>query len=173
MRASSDRKKLSIAHLTFTSTGGAGIATQSIHYALLSLGEQSCMIMNDLAQILDLGKPVIWTMHDMQAVTGGCHYFSNCTNWLDRCDDCPQVNPSMRRYPKLAFNFKQDYLNRSNLVSVAPSENCRTIISRSPLYSKGTLETIHNAIDVDAFYPSNTLPIRNELGIDGDTLVIF
>jgi hypothetical protein len=37
-------------------------------------------------------KPVVWTLHDMWAFTGGCHYSENCDRYIDNCGACPQLH---------------------------------------------------------------------------------
>jgi hypothetical protein len=39
----------------------------------------------DLAKI---NKPIIWTLHDMWAFTGGCHYDEGCGAYMDKCGKC-------------------------------------------------------------------------------------
>jgi glycosyltransferase involved in cell wall biosynthesis len=33
--------------------------------------------------------PVVWTMHDMNPFTGGCHYTGGCERYRERCGGCP------------------------------------------------------------------------------------
>jgi len=33
--------------------------------------------------------PVVWTMHDMNPFTGGCHYTGGCERFRDKCGGCP------------------------------------------------------------------------------------
>ena len=34
---------------------------------------------------------IVWTLHDMNAFTGGCHYDLGCGRYLSQCGDCPQL----------------------------------------------------------------------------------
>ncbi|MEA3224255.1 MAG: polysaccharide pyruvyl transferase family protein, partial [Thermodesulfobacteriota bacterium] len=36
------------------------------------------------------GKPIIWTLHDMNPFTGGCHYAGDCKKYIKGCGACPQ-----------------------------------------------------------------------------------
>ena len=36
-------------------------------------------------------KPVIWTLHDMNPFTGGCHYSGDCVQFEIDCHKCPQI----------------------------------------------------------------------------------
>src|SRR5690606_4087025 len=43
-------------------------------------------------------KPVVWTLHDMQALTGHCAYSMSCDLWKSGCGHCPdlQAYPSIQ-----------------------------------------------------------------------------
>jgi hypothetical protein len=36
-----------------------------------------------------LHKPIVWTLHDMNPFTGGCHYAGNCKKYMKDCGACP------------------------------------------------------------------------------------
>src|SRR5690606_3664079 len=42
-----------------------------------------------LAQLDELEKPVIWTFHDSNAFTGGCHVRYSCEHFHQQCGNCP------------------------------------------------------------------------------------
>lgn len=48
----------------------------------------------DLKKLLDQipkSKPVVATMHDMNFITGGCHYPGGCRHYVESCQRCPQL----------------------------------------------------------------------------------
>ncbi len=36
-------------------------------------------------------KPIVWTLHDMNPFTGGCHYAGDCEKYKTDCHHCPQL----------------------------------------------------------------------------------
>ena len=36
--------------------------------------------------------PIVWTLHDMNPLTGGCHYSGGCTRFINGCGSCPQLS---------------------------------------------------------------------------------
>ena len=42
-------------------------------------------------------KPLVWTLHDMQAFTGGCHYAHACNHNRVLCTPCPILQASNRK----------------------------------------------------------------------------
>ena len=102
---------------------------------------------------------IVWTMHDVWAITGHCCYFNkvNCEKWKTQCYNCPLK----KEYPKsLIFdNSKKNYekkkkiftsLNKEQLIIVTPSIWIKGIIENSFL-SKYQIINIYNGIDLDKF----------------------
>lgn len=44
-----------------------------------------------IMKLLLLGKPIVWTMHDFNPITGGCHYPDECVGYMGDCSECPQL----------------------------------------------------------------------------------
>ena len=55
---------------------------------LLNWVNQGMLSLKGIQRILDLNKPVIWTMHDMWCMTGICHHAGECNHFHDKCGDC-------------------------------------------------------------------------------------
>ena len=49
---------------------------------------QGMLSLNDIKHIVNSGKPIVWTMHDMWPCTGICHHARECTNYQDECHNC-------------------------------------------------------------------------------------
>ncbi|MCM1370090.1 MAG: glycosyltransferase [Candidatus Amulumruptor caecigallinarius] len=50
---------------------------------------QGMLSLNGVDHILAMGKPVVWTMHDMWNFTGICHHAGSCRHYLEKCGCCP------------------------------------------------------------------------------------
>ncbi|RYD86423.1 MAG: glycosyl transferase group 1, partial [Sphingobacteriales bacterium] len=75
-----------------TANAGNDIAAEAIidnadvlHLNWTNAGFQS---INNLKQLFALNKPVVWTLHDMWAFTGGCHYSGGCDHFVNQCGNC-------------------------------------------------------------------------------------
>lgn len=107
--------------------------------------------------LVQLDKPVIWTLHDCWALSGHCVYVGDCPKWRTGCGDCPKTH----LYPKAlidqsARNLKQKQLLFTlpeNLTVVTPSDWLAGLVRRSFL-SKYPVQVIQNGIDLDIFKPS-------------------
>lgn len=56
---------------------------------MLNWVNQGLLSLKGVRKILALGKPVIWTMHDMWNFTGICHHAGLCDGYKNACGDCP------------------------------------------------------------------------------------
>lgn len=52
-----------------------------INQGMLSLG--------DIKRLGELGKPLLWVMHDMWNCTGACHFTTTCERYKTLCSSCP------------------------------------------------------------------------------------
>ena len=44
-----------------------------------------------LRSLLTLDKPIVWTLHDLEPFTGGCHFPAGCSAFQASCTGCPQL----------------------------------------------------------------------------------
>jgi glycosyltransferase involved in cell wall biosynthesis len=121
-------------------------------------------------------KPLVWTIHDPWAMTGGCLYSFDCTRWLTGCAPrCPYPRrKSLWQHHIPAFHWKikkQIYL-RSNLSLVIASKWMQDRIQRSPLLQHLPCHLIPFGIDLDTFRSISKSEARNKLGICPDQKVI-
>ena len=44
-----------------------------------------------IGEVAKIKSPIVWTLHDMWAFTGGCHYAGDCIGYRNSCGNCPQL----------------------------------------------------------------------------------
>ena len=95
-------------------------------------------------------KPVVWTLHDMNAYTGGCHYSMGCEKFTRECFDCPQLLPSSDfDLANANFLIKQRALRPVwKLQIVAPSQWLVDCAGRSALFKPFDRQLIRYGLDV-------------------------
>jgi glycosyltransferase involved in cell wall biosynthesis len=120
------------------------------------------------------GLPVIWTLHDLIPVTGGCHYPGECDGFTKACGHCPQQkHPGRTDATHKFFRLKERLYQRANLHLVGNSEWTTAQARRSGLaqYAQ-SIRTIHYGLDPQQFKPVDKQAARQALGIAADKLVI-
>jgi glycosyltransferase involved in cell wall biosynthesis len=132
------------------------------------------MNLSNIEKLAKLGKPVIFFMHDMWAITGGCHHSFTCEKYKKACYDC-QMFPenTLIDWPSLEFRKKLKFYSKySNLYFLSPSKwlyNCARI---SFLTKDKPLYYIPNIISSKLFKPIDKNAARHILNINPDETVI-
>lgn len=130
---------------------------------------------------LDLAKasflknsPVIWTLHDMNPFTGGCHHSFGCEGFIASCEECPAVRSFATKLPPARLSQKIDhYKTWRNLRVVAPSAWMAKEAARSSAFHETPVIVIPNPIDPLFFQPSpNSSGIEASIP-DDNTVVIL
>lgn len=125
-----------------------------------------------LATLLALGKPVVWTLHDFRAFTGGCHFPAGCTGYERDCFPCPQLRSDRLALPRRNLQDQQEILSGANLMLVTPSQWLAQCARQSIIFGKVREEVIPYGCDTTAYYPVAKSEARRALGITNDAFCI-
>lgn len=103
--------------------------------------------------------PVVWTFHDVWALTGQCPAFEmvNCNKWIDGCHNCPQYKNEPKSLlfdtSRLMWNRKRKlFTDFNNLTIATPSKWTEKMVSLS-YFKNNEIHTIYNGIDLSVFNP--------------------
>jgi glycosyltransferase involved in cell wall biosynthesis len=118
--------------------------------------------------------PIVWTLHDMNPLTGGCHYTGGCEAFHTACGNCPQLAArGPRDLAQRGFEVKRQALAGKNLNIVANSTWLERHARRSALFADAsTFQTIHYGLDVELYAPRPKAAAKRELGLPADHVVI-
>jgi glycosyltransferase involved in cell wall biosynthesis len=122
--------------------------------------------------------PVVWTLHDMNPFTGGCHYDLGCSRYVERCGSCPQLGSKseidLSRKVWLLKNRIYQHACQKRLHVVVPSRWLGNEAGRSSLFSEAPITLIPNGVDVNVFDQYDSTGIRDVFGISrSDKVVLF
>lgn len=107
-----------------------------------------------LRALFDLGKPIVWTIHDQWAFTGGCHYSRTCSRYQTHCHTCPYLKkPSERDLSYRLFEQKKQLFAQYMPHFVPPSQWLGDDLRRSTLLQNAPMTIIPNTIDQAVFCP--------------------
>lgn len=120
------------------------------------------------------GMPLVWSLHDLIPITGGCHYPGRCDHFTRQCGNCPQQrNPAPRDDTYKFFRIKDRCYSEKNLHLVGNSEWTTSQIRRSGLARHAkSIHTIHYGLDVEEYKSVDKLCARRALGIPDDRFVV-
>lgn len=126
----------------------------------------------NIAWLTNCGKPVVFTIRDMNPLTGGCHFFHGCDNWRNDCLPCPQFRPADVPLPHVQFDYKRLNWNFDNIAVVTLSDHTRRIVEQSPLFGGCRIQTIPNPVDFTVFHPIEQETARRTFELPADRKII-
>lgn len=127
---------------------------------LISWINQGMLSLKGIRHLASLGKPVIWTMHDMWCMTGICHHAYECTRYREQCGRCPFLHSHIKNdLSHRVWHRKDKLYNRTDLVFVAVSRWLAEKAAESSLLSNRDIRVIPNAFPVESFLvaPTHTI----------------
>lgn len=128
--------------------------TEIIHLHWINFGFLSINSINRLGKTK---KPVVWTLHDMWAFTGGCHHAGSCENYQNSCGNCIEFlkKPYGTDLSNQIWEEKKNTFVNLNLTIVTCSEWLANRARKSSLLKDKNIITIPNPIDTALFEPKN------------------
>jgi glycosyltransferase involved in cell wall biosynthesis len=128
-----------------------------------------------LGQIPKFQSPVVWTLHDMWAFTGGCHYDDACGRYREGCGACPQLNSRASfDLSRWTWRRKSGLWAGLNLTLVCPSRWMADCAGRSALFRGRRIEVIPNGLDLAGFKPMDKAFCKRLLGFpENKRMILF
>ncbi|RFZ94845.1 glycosyltransferase [Mucilaginibacter conchicola] len=129
---------------------------------------------NSIQQILELNKPVVFFLHDMWSITGGCHQAFTCEKYMSHCHNCPMF-PGEKNHDLSWKGFEKKmklYSAFQNIYFMSPSKWLLDCIKQSALTRNKPMYLVRNALDQTIFKPANKREAKAFLNIDPDETVI-
>ena len=136
---------------------------------------QGMLSLDGIRKILNSGKPVVWTMHDIWPATAICHITHGCSNFKSVCRECQYMygNSGYCDLAHAVWQRKQRMLQGQHLHFVACSRWLAGEARKSALLRGQTVASIPNPIDTTLFCKSSTEDARKRLGLPLDKRVIL
>ena len=127
---------------------------------------------SSLAALAALGKPMVWTLHDMRPLTGGCHFSAGCEGFTRDCTPCQQL----RRDPlhTASRSLADQRAVAADISVVAPSRWLAECARRSAIFAGSRVEVIPYGINTAEFFPMPRAEARAQLGLPAERpLILF
>jgi glycosyltransferase involved in cell wall biosynthesis len=114
-------------------------------------------------------KPIVWTLHDMWAFTGGCHYSGQCERYTNSCGACPQLESEQEwDLSRWIWKRKAKSWKNLNLTLLTPSQWLADCARRSSLFYGLRIEVIPNSLDTTCYKPVDPKLARYLLNLPQD-----
>ena len=136
---------------------------------------QGFLSLSDIKKLIDTGKPIVLTMHDMWSFTGICHYSAECDNYSNACENCFLLGSKKTTdLSTKIFRRKQIeiYSKPVNLIGCSKWISDKAKLSR--LTQNSRVLSIPNPIDTDVFRKNDKIQARENLNLPlGKKLILF
>jgi len=123
------------------------------------------------------GRQLVWTLHDMNPFSGGCHFDNHCARFQDQCGRCPQLGSTSESdlsheiWCRKKMSFEN--IGPGGLQLVSPSRWLAEVTRKSSLLGNWPCTTIPNGLDTDVYAPAGMSSARDKLGLPHDARIVL
>jgi len=128
-----------------------------------------------IEEVAKINAPIVWTLHDMWAFTGGCHTAYECQNYRTGCGNCSQLVGSAPQDISARVNRKkQRAWANVPMTVVCPSRWLADCARSSAVLKEKSIEVIGYTFDPGIFKPIDPIVARRAFNLPADKqLVLF
>lgn len=136
---------------------------------------QGMLSLDDIRRILQSGKRVVWTMHDIWPATAICHVALECRRYEEHCCHCRLLPDGGcdNDFAAEVWRRKERMLSGQHLTFVACSEWLASEARKSALLKGHTVVSIPNPIDTHIYHPTDKQKAREMMGLPAEGFVIL
>ena len=132
---------------------------------------QGFLSLSDINKISALGKPIIWTMHDMWPFTSVCHYAGECHEFQNKCEKCNMLDSKC--LVKRTFDNKFKLYSNTNVTFVGCSNWISNLAKSSFLIKDKPIFSVPNTIDINKFKRIDKNEAKRKVGFDINKIYIL
>ena len=135
-----------------------------------------CGGMIKIEEISRIKAPIVWSLHDMWAFTGGCHYDEECRRYEKECGNCPILGSDKEKdlSKKIFYHKEKAFTNKKDMTIIGLSRWLNEASKSSNLLKDKKHINLPNPINTDVFQPFNKEKSRKLWSLPQDKkLVLF
>ena len=122
----------------------------------------------------EFNKPIVWTLHDMSAFTGGFCYSQECDRYTKSCGNCLILGHN-KSWDLSRWVWQRKAKARQNLklTVVTPSQWLADSAKSSSLFKNSDIRVIPCGLDSGTYKPCDRQTARNILNLPQDRQLIL
>jgi glycosyltransferase involved in cell wall biosynthesis len=122
----------------------------------------------------EFNKPIVWTLHDMSAFTGGCYYSQECDGYTKSCGNCLILGHNKSwNLSRWVWQRKAKAWQNLKLTIVTFSKWLAKSAKSSSLFKNSDIRVIPNGLDTATYKPCDRQTARNILNLPQDRQLIL
>ncbi len=135
---------------------------------------QGLMNLDGIRSLHNMGKKIVWTMHDMWTFTGICHHSYDCEYYTDRCGNCIYLeNGHPGDISRRCWAKKKRLFDEVPITFVAETKCLELKARQSALLRDKPVMTICNPFNVDSYYTTPPRYIESLLSTTKPNLILI
>ena len=135
---------------------------------------QGMLSLREIDRIMQAGKPVVWTLHDMWECTAICHHAYQCRRYETQCHHCPFLRlPGRNDLAARVFRQKERIFSHAPLHVVTVSQWLRQKVEQSALLGNKPVTVIPNTLSTTEFTLHEAAAARRAFGLPVDKQIIL
>ncbi|NOR69325.1 MAG: glycosyltransferase [Methylomarinum sp.] len=128
-----------------------------------------------IEELVKINVPIVWSLHDMWAFTGGCHYDEHCEGYKQHCGNCKVLvsNKENDLSRRIHSRKSKVFDGIEKLTIIGLSRWMADCAESSQLFGNKKIVNLPNAIDTDIFSPFDKSQSRKLLNLPIDKKLIL
>lgn len=134
-----------------------------------------CGGMMKVEDIARIKAPIIWSLHDMWAFTGGCHYDEECGRYEKKCGSCKVLGSEKANdlSGKTWYRKEKVFSKIPNMIVVGLSKWLAECAQKSTLFRDKKVVNLPNPIDAIIFKPFDKEKARQLWNLPHDKKLVL
>jgi glycosyltransferase involved in cell wall biosynthesis len=113
-----------------------------------------CGGMIKIEEIAGIKSPIVWSLHDNWAFTGGCHVMWECDKYKRTCGSCPRLGSGKENdLSRKIWNRKKKVFDKTDITIIGLSRWLNDCSKNSALLKNKKHVNLPNPIDTSVFKP--------------------
>jgi glycosyltransferase involved in cell wall biosynthesis len=117
-------------------------------------------------------RKIIWTLHDMEFFTGGCHHALSCQQYETGCEKCPITKLAGSRLVKKNYENKFSFMDWKKITFIVPSRWMLEKFIKNPYLQECHVQVIPNSVNKIYFEYKKSNNYRKIIGISDSSYVL-
>ena len=134
-----------------------------------------CGGMMRVEDIPRIKAPIVWSLHDMWAFTGGCHYDEECEGYKETCGNCKVLGSNRQNdlSTKIFKRKQKAFASKTDMTIVGLSNWLNECAQESTLLKDKNHINLPNPIDTNVFKPFDKEKARELWSLPKDKKLIL
>lgn len=127
-----------------------------------------------MSELAKFRTPILWTLHDMRAFTGGYYYLgSNLEKWMNAAGALPAYDMNHHPLIRWVLRYKKSLYQKKKVAAIAPSVWMETCVKESAMFPAKWIRNIPYEIPHVPWHTVSRHDARKKLALPASARVVL